>query len=86
MSFIGSIFSAVGDVLTSAFGIIGDALSGVTELFYTTAEGGTITLTFLGEVLAWGAGIGLVSAAIYLIVKLIRNVLARLSGGVRSIG
>jgi len=86
MSFIGAMFSAVGDVLTSAFGLTGEALTGVTEIFYTTAEGGTITLTFLGEVLAWGAGIGLVMAAIYLIVKLLRNVLARLSGGVRSIG
>lgn len=86
MSFIGAMFSAVGDVLTSAFGLVGEALSGVTAIFYTTADGGTITLTFLGEVLAWGAGIGLVMAVIYLIVKLIRNVLARLSGGVRSIG
>lgn len=86
MSFIASMFSAVGDVSTSVLGLIGEALSGVTEIFYTTAEGGTITLTFLGEVLAWGAGISLVMAVIYLIVKLLRNVLARLSGGVRSIG
>lgn len=86
MSFIGAMFSAVGDVLTSGFGLIGEALTGVTEIFYTTGTDGAITLTFLGEVLAWGAGIGLVAAAIYLIVKLLRNVLARLSGGVRSIG
>lgn len=86
MSFITQMFNAIGDVLTSAFGIIGDALTGVVSIFYTTGDGGTITLTFLGEVLAWGAGISLVGAVIYLIFRLVRNVLARLSGSVRSIG
>lgn len=75
-SFIGGIFDLVGSVFT-----------GVVAIFYTTgADGAAGELTFLGEVIAWGVGVGLVAAAIYVIYRLIRSVTTRLTSGVRAIG
>lgn len=81
------LLSAIGGFITGIFGLLGDVFSGVVQIFYTTGtDGAAGELTFLGEVIAWTAGAALVAAAVYIIYRLIRSAVGRLSGGVRAIG
>ena len=82
-----ALLASIGTFITGVFGLIGDVFTGVVAIFYTPgAEGAAGQLTFLGDVIAWTAGVGLVGSAIYIIYRLIRSATSRLSSGVRAIG
>lgn len=80
------LLDAISGFITGIFGLLGDVFSGVVQIFYTPGTGDTPgELTFLGEVIAWTAGAALVAAAIYVIYRMIKNAVGRLSGGVRAV-
>lgn len=82
-----ALLASIGSFITGVFDLIGDVFTGVVAIFYTPGTGDAAgQLTFLGEVIAWTAGVGLVGAAIYIIYRLIRSATSRLSSGVRAIG
>ena len=81
-----ALLSAITGFIGGVFDLIGSVFTGVVAIFYTPGVGDAAgELTFLGEVIAWGVGVGLVAAAIYVIYRLIRSVTNRLTSGVRAI-
>lgn len=87
MNVLNSILSAISDVLTQIWTLLGDVFSGVVQIFYTPGVGEAAgELTFLGEVIAFVGGASLAAVAIYVIYRLIRSAISRVSSGVRAIG
>lgn len=87
MDVLNSILSAISDVLTQMWTLLGDVFSGVVQIFYTPGTGEAAgELTFLGEVIAFVGGASLAAVAIYVIYRLIRSAISRVSSGVRAIG
>ena len=73
--------SEIPNYLSDIFGIVGSAFNGVYEVFWDTT---TQTPTLLLQILGLVAAATLVSAAIYVVVRLIKGVMARIRGGVTS--
>lgn len=87
MDVLNSILSAISDVLTQLWSLLGDVFSGVVQIFYTPGVGEAAgELTFLGEVIAFVGGASLAAVAIYVIYRLIRSAISSVSRGVRAIG
>lgn len=75
--FLSNILTYLNDI----FGIIASTFNGVYEVFWdTTNNSPTLLLQLLGLV----AAATLVSAAIYVVVRLIKGVMARIRGGVSA--
>lgn len=71
MAIVTEIISAVGAWITGIFGWVGDAITGVTTIFYDpSVDGG---LTIVGVLLLFGLGMTLVFFAINFIKGLIRK-------------
>ena len=80
MAMWNAILTGIGDLLTSIFSLLGQVFSGVVSVFYTSgADGGP---TIILQALIFAAAAGLVAAAVYVIVRLIKSAIARLRGGV----
>ncbi len=69
MAIVTEIISAVGAWITGIFGWVGDAITGVTTIFYDGENG----LTIVGVLLLFGLGMTLVFFAINFIKGLIRK-------------
>lgn len=81
-----AILEKAGGLLTSIFGVIANAFSGVTSIFYTPGTGDTPgSLTIIGQALAFTLGAALVGVAVYVIFRLVRSVTNRVTGGVRAV-
>ena len=76
-----SILSGIGGFLSGMFGLLTGLFSGVGAVFYTN-NAATIIL----QALIFAAAAGLVAAAVYVIVRLIKSAVARLRGGVGAAG
>ena len=74
MGIITAIFEAVGSVVTGFLDVLSNLFSGVVDLFYTTGEGGGLTI--LGIVLIIGVATPLVFWGINWIVKLFKKMLS----------
>lgn len=73
--------SEIPNYLTTIFGLVGSVFSGVGSVFWdSTANEPTLLLEILGLV----AAASLVGAAIYVVVRLIKGIMARIRGGVSS--
>lgn len=87
MGVLNSILSAIGNTLDSLWELLGQTFTGVVGIFYTPGVGEAAgELTFLGEVIAFTGAASLAAVAIYIIYRLIRNAISRVSSGVRAIG
>ena len=71
----------IGTYLADIFGIVGSAFNGVYEVFWDTS---TNSPTLLLQILGLVAAASLVGAAIYVVVRLIKGIMARIRGGVSS--
>lgn len=80
---LSSFFQAAIGFLTDMFNMIGQAFSGVVNIFYTSGE--NPQLTFVGQVLAAVLAASLVGAAIYVIVRLVKAIGGRISGAARKV-
>lgn len=70
---ISNIFQSIGEAVKSFIGVITDALSSITPIFWTAGTSDTAgSFTFLGSLLLIGAGVGLVYWVIYLIMRFMR--------------
>ena len=86
MDIFNAILNAAKTLLTTIFGLIGEAFSGVVSVFYTAGSGDNPgELTTIGYAMAFILGASLVTAAIYIIYRLILRVTGRVTGGVRAI-
>lgn len=72
MSFVSEIFDAIGEVVTGFGGLIVEMFNAVVGVFYTTGTDGTGSITFVGTLLLFSAGTGLVIWGINWIRRLIR--------------
>lgn len=72
MDYVTTIFETITDAVTNFVGTLGSAISGITELFWSTGE--NAGPTFLGVLMLILAGIGLVYGAF----RLIRGLIYRL--------
>lgn len=72
MNYVTDIFGVIADAVTEFVSTLGSAISGITELFWTTGE--NAGPTFLGVLMLILAGIGLVYGAF----RLIRGLIYRL--------
>ena len=87
MDVLNSILSAISDVLTQIWSLLGEVFTGVVQIFYTPGVGEAAgELTFLGQVIAFVGGATLAAAAIYIIYHMIRNAISGVSRGVRAVG
>lgn len=68
---VSAIFTEVSNAVTAFTGALSNAVSGVTSMFYTTGEGGGLTV--LGSLLLIAVGVGLVYWAFRLIKGLIKR-------------
>lgn len=87
MGVLNSILSSIGSTLDNLWELLGQTFTGVVEIFYTPGVGEAAgELTFLGEVIAFTGAASLAAVAIYIIYRLIKNAISRVSSGVRAIG
>lgn len=77
-SIFNTIILKISDYLVGLFNVIGLTFSSSISIFYKNNE-----LTFIGEVIAWTSGVGLVAIAIYVIYRLIKNSALKLKSGVK---
>lgn len=78
ISIFNTIISKITNYLTGLFSAVGLTFSSAISIFYNNSQ-----LTFLGEIIAWGVGIGLVAAAIYVVYRLIKNSASKLASGIK---
>ena len=76
-----SILTGIGGFLSGMFALISGAFTGVVSVFYANN-----TATIILQALIFAAAAGLVAAAVYVIVRLIKSAVARLRGGVGAAG
>lgn len=72
MDYVTGIFETITSAITSFVGSLGQAINGITNLFWTTGE--NAGPTFLGVLMLILAGVGLVYGAF----RLIRGLIGRL--------
>lgn len=83
---INQLLTTAGSFLTDIFGLIGNAFSGVAAIFYTPGvDGAAGQLTDIGQIMAFVVGSSLVGVAIYVLVRLLRSALGRISGAARKV-
>lgn len=72
MSFVSEIFETIGEVVTGFGALIIQMFEAIVGIFYTTGTDGTGSITFVGSLLLFSAGTGLVIWGINWIRRLIR--------------
>lgn len=80
---LGAFLTEAGNLLSNIFGLIGQAFTGVVNIFYTSGE--NPQLTFVGQVMALVLGASLAAAAIYVIVRLVKSIGGRITRGARNV-
>ena len=83
---INQLLTTAGSFLKDIFGLIGNAFSGVAAIFYTPGvDGAAGQLTDIGQIMAFVVGASLVGVAIYVLVRLLRSALGRISGAAKKV-
>lgn len=70
--FVSGIFETIGEVVTGFASLLVTMFESIVGIFYTVGEGGKGEITFVGSLLLFSAGTGLVIWGISLIRRLIR--------------
>lgn len=70
--FVSGIFETIGEVVTGFASLLVTMFESIVGIFYTVGEGGQGEITFVGSLLLFSAGTGLVIWGISLIRRLIR--------------
>lgn len=70
--FVSGIFETIGEVVTGFAALLVTMFEAIVGIFYTVGENGQGEITFVGSLLLFSAGTGLVIWGISLIRRLIR--------------